>query len=143
MLFVSQKLTTVVPDFNREPLTQQNFADLCVREKIIVVHDSMPLLKAFTCRMFGQTYIFVDKDLDPVESLFLSFHELVHHFLHTHRSAIQYYHMIRPRKEETEADIGALLCLYPTRLLAEFEPQSRFEAELFCERLKIYDSFGQ
>lgn len=152
MIFALAKLSAVIPDFNGRSLTENDFFALAERENITVVFDDMPSLQGFCARTVvdkqTKDYIFLDCRLKGLDFLFTAFHEIDHYFLHAPRgkTAVSFYSLARPAKEDDEADAGALLCIYPVSEIRTLEFRlayaDSFEAQLIQKRLAIYKEFG-
>lgn len=152
MIFALAKLAAVIPDFNARSLNEQDYFAVAQAENITTVFDAMPILKGFCVRAIvgkmPRDYIFLDYRLQGLELVFTAYHELSHHFLHIPRrkTAISFYGLARPSKEDSEADAGALLCLYPLAEIANLPYRliyaDPFEAKLIKKRLAVHKKFG-
>jgi Zn-dependent peptidase ImmA (M78 family) len=144
MIFSLAKISSVISGFNLRRQTENDFFEICDREKIKIVFDEMPVLQGFICKFKGQNYIFLDRNLRDLEFLYIAFHELAHYFLHepNNKTAVRFYGLSRPHKDEDEADATALLCLFPESGLSEFQPHSRYETSLYRQRLAVYERFS-
>jgi Zn-dependent peptidase ImmA (M78 family) len=150
MIFALAKFYSFLKDFNRRPLTDEDFFAVCEREDITVVFDRMPLLQGFVAKAGERNYIFLDLSLRGAQLAFVAFHELAHFALHEPRpkkTEVTFYSLCRPSKEDDEADAVALVALFPTSVLPllEREPadaDEEFLNSLISRRMMIYRQFG-
>ncbi|MBK6750525.1 MAG: ImmA/IrrE family metallo-endopeptidase [Pyrinomonadaceae bacterium] len=129
MQFVVDKISPLCPGWNKRPLTEDDFYQLCKRFRIGVTE--MPLtVGGFYHRVSGRDFIAVDSRLSGAERVLVLFHELGHFLLHTPDSgATASFHGVqRSSRKEIEADAFALCAVIPKTLL-----ESRSTDELIAE----------
>lgn len=148
MRFFLEKASASCRNWNRKPLTEDDFHRLCRRNKISVVE--MPLrTHGFYYCVKGQHFIAIDSKLRPVKKLFVMFHELGHFLLHSpDTNATANFHGVGKRnRKEREADAFALCSLIPRRWIAErtvdeLIGEEGLDPDIVRERLEIYRTHG-
>ncbi|MBX7055729.1 MAG: ImmA/IrrE family metallo-endopeptidase [Pyrinomonadaceae bacterium] len=144
MRFLSEKASAVCRQWNRKPLTEQDFYRICRRLKVSVTE--MPLrTNGFYYSVRGRHFIAIDSKLPPVKRLFVMFHELGHFLLHLPDSGTtaNFHGVGRRDRKECEADVFALCSLIPQNWIAgrpaeELIVDEGLDREMVAERAEIY-----
>jgi len=148
MRFLAEKASAACRDWNRKPLTEDDFHRVCRKHKITVVE--MPLrTNGFYYCVKKRHFIAINSKLPPMKKLFVMFHELGHFLLHSpDTNATANFHGVGTRgRKECEADAFALCSLIPkswvaARLPGELIADEGLSAELVAERFEIYRTRG-
>ncbi len=148
MRFLLEKAASTCPDWNRKPLTEDDFQRLCRRHKVTVVE--MPLrTNGFYYCVKKRHFIAIDSKLPPSRKLFVMFHELGQFLLHSpDTNATANFHGVGKRsRKESEADIFALCSLIPVTWITERNADELIDhegldARLVAERVDIYRTHG-
>lgn len=148
MQFLLKKIATLNIDWNRRPLTEEDFYLLCKRYHVTV--EEMPLrVSGFYYFVLGKHCIAIDRKLPRQKKLLVMFHEFAHFLMHAPESgATANYHGIgRRTRKEREADAFALCALIPKTWITspdllemvsgEFE-----DPEILAERVRLFETFG-
>jgi len=105
-------------EWNVRVLTQDDFDYYCDRAGITVSETQLEQPGLYICS-HGRPEIFLNDKLRGAERLFVGFHELAHHWLHT--PGVRMF--IGGSKEiEVEADAVAVCALIPQTLLTHYWP---------------------
>ena len=144
MRFLSETASAACRQWNRKPLTEDDFYRICRRLKVSVTE--MPLrTNGFYYSVRGSHFIAIDSKLPPVKRLFVMFHELGHFLLHLPDSGTTAnFHGVGHRdRKEREADIFALCSLIPRSWIADRSPDELIgdeglDPEMVAERAAIY-----
>ena len=144
MLFFLEKISRLRCQWNRKPLTQDDFYRMCKRHKV-TVHE-MPLrVSGFYYCVLGRHYIAIDSRLRQYKKLFVMFHEFAHYLMHAPDTGVTAnFHGVGKRtRKEAEADAFALCALIPktwieTRTVAELIDDEGLPESMVTQRLEIY-----
>lgn len=145
MLFFLEKISKLRSQWNKQPLTEDDFYRLCRRQKVVV--QEMPLtVSGFYYCVLGKHYIAIDSKLKHHEKLFVMFHEFAHYLMHapnTNETA-NFHGIGKQTRHEVEADAFAICALIPktwieTRTAQELIEDEGLPADIVVERQKIYD----
>ena len=144
MRFLSETASAACRQWNRKPLTEDDFYRICRRLKVSVTE--MPLrTNGFYYSVRGSHFIAIDSKLPPVKRLFVMFHELGHFLLHLPDSGTTAnFHGVGHRdRKEREADIFAICSLIPRSWIADRTPDELIgdeglDPEMVAERVAIY-----
>src|SRR5262249_52996827 len=111
-------LQNTPPEWNVRVLTQDDFDYYCDRAGITVREVQLEQPGLSPCRN-GLPQIFINDELRGAKKLFVSFHELAHHWLHPPRIKmfIGWEDAI-----EVEADVVAVCALIPKTVLNHYWP---------------------
>ncbi|MGB7069159.1 MAG: ImmA/IrrE family metallo-endopeptidase [Pyrinomonadaceae bacterium] len=144
MQFLTAKISKLGIEWNKKPLTEEDFYYLCARSGIVV--KEMPLVtNGFYYRVLGGNYIAIDSRLEPRKKLFVMFHEFAHFLLHSPDSGVAAgFHGVGKSRNETEADAFALCALIPKPWISTKSAQELIEVEGFTdkmvqERLEVFE----
>ena len=145
MHFFLDKISRLRCHWNKKPLTEDVFHQLCRRYKITV--QEMPLrVSGFYYCVLGKHYIAIDGGLKKHQKLFVMFHEFAHYLMHAPDSgATANFHGIgKKTRKETEADAFALCALIPKTWIENRTTQELIEdeglpPEIVKERREIYE----
>lgn len=148
MLFFHDKISKLGIDWNRRPLTEDDFHRICKKLKITV--DEYPLTtNGFYYSVMGGHYIVVDSRLTGFRKLQVMFHELAHFLLHApDRGVTANFHGIgKKTRKEIEADAFALCALIPRRWLEsrtadEIAEHEGIDGEMIRERFAVYERYN-
>jgi Zn-dependent peptidase ImmA (M78 family) len=130
MFFSSRKFRQLSIGWNERRLNEADFHRLCRRFKITV--EELPLrVSGFYYCMLGRHFIAIDSKLPPRKKLFVMFHELAHYLMHApnHNETASYHGVGRPTRKEREADMFALVALFPKHLLEQHSPDELIRDE--------------
>jgi Zn-dependent peptidase ImmA (M78 family) len=111
-------LQNTPPEWNVRVLTQDDFDYYCDRVGILAREITLELPGLYI-RRDGHPQIFLNDELRGAERLFITFHELAHHWLHP--LGIQMFHGFG-RRVEFEADVVAVCALIPKTALTHYWP---------------------
>lgn len=148
MIFLLDKVAQLRSQWNKKPLSEDDFFRLCSRKKITVVE--MPLTtNGFYYCVKGQHFIAVDCRLEPYRKLLVMFHEFAHYLMHAPDTGVtaSFHGIGKKTKNESEADLFALCALMPKAwiergILAETAAEEGIPADLVSERFRSYERFG-
>ncbi len=148
MLSIVEKIAQLRSNWNKKPLTEEDFYTLCKRRKITVVE--MPLsTNGFYYCVKGRHFIAVDSKLRRPKKLFVMFHEFAHYLMHAPDTGTtaNFHGVGKKTRKETEADAFALCALIPkswieNRSIQEIVEDEGIPAEMLAERLAIYSLRG-
>jgi Zn-dependent peptidase ImmA (M78 family) len=136
MLFFLDKFSGLKCQWNRKPLTEEDFYRLCRRHKVTV--QEMPLrVSGFYYCMLGRHYIAINSRLRQPKKLFVMFHEFAHYLFHAPDSgATANFHGIgKKTRKEFEADAFAACALIPRPMVESKSVQELIEIEGLPEDL--------
>ena len=119
------------PEWNVRVLTEDDFYQYCDEARVIVRETQLEK-RGLYMPIDGVPHIFLNDTLRGVERLYISFHELAHHWLHP--PGIQMFHAFR-HITETEADIVAACALIPATVLTHYWPTEIAEIYGYPHRL--------
>lgn len=148
MKLALDKISRMIPDWNRRALTEKDFYDLCGHFGIKV--DESPLrTDGFYFEACGRHVIAINSGLAHPRKLFVMFHELGHFLLHTPRNvtAVSWHAVGRHDKKEKEADAFALCAIWPKTAVQEitqidFSGDDESAAGIFAARIRLLKRFG-
>lgn len=138
------KLYFLLPaEWNIRVFTDDDFHQLCEDEHVQVYESDMGIPGAY-CIYSGSPVIFINRALPQNRKLFVKFHELAHHWLHS--PGVQFF-LNTHSKVELEANIVAACALIPVTLWAaktEYEiiDEYGYSPELIYIRSEIYRTWG-
>ena len=130
MLFFLNKFSGLKCDWNKKPLTEEDFYRLCKRYKVTA--EEMPLrVGGFYYCMLGRHYIAINSRLRHPKKLFVMFHEFAHYLIHAPDSgATANFHGVgKPTRKEFEADAFASCALIPRSMVEKLSVQELIEIE--------------
>lgn len=147
MLFFLDKISKLRCQWNKQPLTEEDFHRLCRRQKVVV--QEMPLtVSGFYYCVLGKHYIAIDSKLKHHEKLFVMFHEFAHYLMHApDTNATANFHGIgQKNRKEIEADAFAICALIPkpwieNRTIQELIEDEGLPVEIVKERREMYEMF--
>jgi Zn-dependent peptidase ImmA (M78 family) len=134
-------LRRLVPrHWNKQVFTWADFEFFCGLDGVSVYEQPLQERPAFYCVFAGSPSIFIDHKVRKNRRLWVLFHELAHHWLHT--PEIHWFEGFDQRAEE-EAGIVAACCLIPQRLLLtrraqEIVEEYGYPEDLLQARIEIY-----
>lgn len=148
MLFLLDKISELRSQWNRKPLTQDDFYQLCKRNKVTV--EEMPLrVSGFYYCLLGGHYIAIDSRLRHHKKLFVMFHEFAHYLMHVPDSGVtaNFHGIGKKTRKEAEADAFALCAIIPktwieSRSLAEIADEEGIPEDILRERVAVYELHG-
>ena len=148
MLFFLDKILRLRCQWNKKPLTQNDFYRLCKRHKITV--QEMPLrVSGFYYCVLGRHYIAIDSRLPQHKKLFVMFHEFAHFLMHAPDTGVtaNFHGVGKKTRKEAEADLFALCAIIPktwieTRPIQEIAEEEGIPESIIIERSQIYESRG-
>ncbi len=148
MLSTIEKIAHLRSNWNKKPLTEQDFYKLCKQKKISVVE--MPLsTNGFYYCVKGRHFIAVDSKLRRPKKLFVMFHEFAHYLMHAPDTGTtaNFHGVGKKTRKEAEADTFALCSLIPkpwveNRPVQEIIEEDGIPAEMLRERIAIYELRG-
>ena len=148
MLFFLDKISRMRTDWNRRPLSQDDFYRLCKRHRIAV--KEMPLrVGGFYYCVTGRHYIAIDSRLRHYEKLLVMFHEFGHYLMHVPNSGVtaNFHGVGKKTRIEIEADAFALCEIIPktwveSRTPPEMADEEGIPEEIIVERFAIYELYG-
>lgn len=148
MHFALNKIFKLIPDFNSRTMTENDFYNLCERERIEV--KEVPLLiDGLYSRRNRRKVIFINEKLRGTLWTLTAFHELAHHFLHETENANCLFgsRIIASSKREKEADAVSLIAIIPQTTLhrfaeGDFDHACKCTIERFKPRYEFYQMFG-
>lgn len=143
MNLIEKKFRSLRIGWNRNSISEEKTYRLAKRLKVKI--QEMPLrVPGFYMTMRGVSFICVDNRLPEWLKLKIKLHELGHHILHVGQP--HFYQLDPTMKEECEAEVFALCCLIPLKLIktktfAELL-EDGFEAQILWERKDIFEKYG-
>lgn len=131
-------LRNTPPGWNVRIFTEADFYKHCDGASIFV--REVPLEQP---GLYIHPQIFINDKLRSAEKLFVSFHELAHHWLHP--PGVQMFRGWRGRVE-LEADAVAVCCLIPKTILTHYWPSEIAELygyphDLITLRCEVFDRY--
>ena len=147
MLFFLDKISQLGSEWNRKPLTQDDFYRLCKRHRVTI--QEMPLrVSGFYYCVLGRHYIAIDSRLRQHKKLFVMFHEFAHYLMHAPDTGVtaNFHGVGIKTRKEAEADAFALCSMIPTPWIVNRTTQELLEdeglpEEMIADRLKIYTQY--
>jgi Zn-dependent peptidase ImmA (M78 family) len=141
------KITKLRIGWNRRPLGEEDFYELCRRYRITVVE--MPLqTNGFYYCVKGKHFIALDSRLPRLKKLLVMFHEFAHFLMHSPdtNTTASFHGLETQTRKEQEADAFALCALIPknwleTRELTEIADEG-FPSDTISARISIYNKKG-
>ena len=148
MLFFLDKISRLRIQWNKKPLTQDDFYRLCKRHKVTV--QEMPLqVSGFYYCVLGRHYIAIDSRLRQHKKLFVMFHEFAHYLMHAPDTGVtaNFHGVGGKTRKEAEADAFALCAMIPKtwiecRHLNELMDDEGIPESMIGERLRVYEMCG-
>jgi Zn-dependent peptidase ImmA (M78 family) len=104
--------------WNRRPLTEADFFTICDAEVVRVIELPLPQRGLYLVR-HGMPVIALDEGLRGTERLFIQWHELGHHFLHTPDSC--HFSLSLTDKIQFQANVIASCALIPQTIIRACE----------------------
>jgi len=148
MQFFLDKVSRLSIDWNKRPLTEDNFYSLCNKHKITVVEMPLQTGGFYYC-VKRKHYIAVNSSLKRRDRLLVMFHEFAHYLMHAPDTGVtaNFHGVGRRTRKEVEADVFAICALIPKPLIESRTVQELVEEDGFCEtlireRLTIYRKKG-
>ena len=144
MLFFLDKISELSCQWNKEPLTQDDFYRWCRRHKVTV--QEMPLrVSGFYYCLMGRHYIAIDSRLRQHKKLFVMFHEFAHYLMHSPDTGVtaNFHGIGKKTRKEAEADAFALCAIIPktwleSRSVAEIAEEDGIPEAMMKDRVQIY-----
>ncbi|MGH9821493.1 MAG: ImmA/IrrE family metallo-endopeptidase [Pyrinomonadaceae bacterium] len=148
MKFLVEKASRLRINWNRRPLTEDDFHRLCKRFRITV--QEMPLtVSGFYYCLKRRHFIAVDSKLPPAKKLFVMFHEFAHFLMHVPESGVtaNFHGVGKKTRKEIEADAFALCALVPKTWIEarderELIDDESLTGEMLHQRQKILQTYG-
>jgi Zn-dependent peptidase ImmA (M78 family) len=146
------KLKTRLPVWwNKRPATEQDFYNICRRERITV--REIPLrVPGYYMIFMNRRFIIINSRLRGIRWLHVAIHELGHHFLHLPKCQPNgsLFFLDNNSKEHAEAEAFAMVTMIPDPLLRSLLKSGEYfdvddeglSAELFKERRALYERYG-
>jgi len=133
-------LQNTPPEWNVRVLTEDDFYQYCDEGGIIVRDISLEQPGLYIFRD-GHPQIFINDELRGVDKLFVSFHELAHHWLHP--PGVRMFFGLA-KQIEVEADAVAVCALIPKTVLTHYWPSEIAELygyshDLVALRCEVFD----
>ena len=130
------RIKQIIPHFNEEALTENDFWKICENEQILVVETHL-FVNGFYFSDGRRNFIYLNSALRGIFWLENAFHEIAHHFLHTPPS---------DSRQEEEARAIALIAILPRGQLEkaamEADEFSEYAERILHERLQIFAEHG-
>ena len=130
------RIKQIIPHFNEQALTENDFWKICENERISVVETHL-FVNGFYFSDGHRNFIYLNSALRGIFWLENAFHEIAHHFLHTPPTT--------QRKEE-EARAIALIAILPRgqleKAVSEADEFSDYAERILHERLQIFAEHG-
>jgi Zn-dependent peptidase ImmA (M78 family) len=147
MQFFLEKIAKLRINWNKKPLTEDDFYALCRRHRIGI--QEMPLrTNGFYYCVKGRHFIAVDSKLKPQIKLFVMFHEFAHYLMHAPDTGTtaNFHGVGKKTRKESEADAFALCALIPrlwveSRTMQELAEEEGFPADMLRDRKKMYELY--
>lgn len=144
MILAQDAFRRLIKGWNRRPLTEKDFYRLCRKFGILVFEEDPEEMtdKGEYTVVEGVPIIFLDKTLKGLERLWVMFHELGHHLLHSPETC--FFSEGSVHKEQSEANAFAACALIPKQAVTqmylwELYDVDEFAAKLFDIRLEFYE----
>lgn len=143
------KISKLKVGWNRVPLTEETFENLCRKHKIRV--ERMPLsVRGFYHRHKGKHHIAISDRLTDLETRFVMFHEFAHFLMHSPGSdAVERFcgSTKEESRDEQEANAFAYCALLPLEMLKTLWPEELayeygYGNSFLMERLAVYERYG-
>lgn len=146
MNLLAEKIRNLRIGWNKRALTEADFHMLCKKLGVYLVEvDSDDMIwEGFYTIVLGKPTIIVNARLRGLERLWVLFHELGHHLLHS--PATCFFSQSTIEKAQAEANAFATIALLPKPLLGKMLTWNLFEEDYFPTkilraRLKIMEQF--
>ena len=148
MKYFEVKIRKLRFEWNKKPLTENDFFRLCKKLKISVT--LMPLeVEGFYYAVKGRHYIAIDSNLRGLRRVFTMFHELGHFLMHAPETGVtaNFSGLVKDTVLEREADAFALCALLPlhlvqTRTIQELVEDESFPSGFVKDRMGVYQRYG-
>src|SRR5437764_13830 len=100
MLLALTAIKRAIPDFNKRPLTAEDFRRACRRLKVSV-HEIPLVVDGFYMFTMGRAHIYINIRLRGMRWLLTAWHELAHHILHSPPDVtVAFFCKMRPDSKE-------------------------------------------
>ena len=146
MRLLAEKVKSLRIGWNKRALTEDDFHKLCKKLGVLLVEvDSDDMIwEGFYALVLGKPTIIINARLRGLERLWVLFHEMGHHLLHT--PATCFFSDSTIEKAQAEANAFATIALLPKPMLGKMLTWNLFEDDCFPTkilraRLKILDQF--
>lgn len=148
------RIRQIFKKFGQKQYTYEDFLRICRRERInIGFRDDLPTaIKGYYLselrRVYRKKWIVLNDKLSPEERLYVAFHELVHHFLHSSYTNRELFYCraknLQDSAQDAEAEAIALVMILPAQKLLElmntpFEEIRGFSTENLIKRKRIFE----
>lgn len=131
--------------WNKVPLTDISFDDLCKEFKITVKFLPLSVDGFYSCSR-RKHYIAINSRVSAQRALFVMFHEFGHYLMHSPstENASYYCGSTKQSRDEQEADAFAYCSLLPLASLKDREPEELADMHgmsFLLERLAVYERY--
>ncbi len=136
----------LIKDWNKRALTEKDFFNLCKKLGVLVFEedpDCVPGEGVYVV-VEGIPVIFINNTLKGLKKLWVMFHELGHHLLHTPETC--FFSESTVHKAQSEANLFAAIALLPEPMIRQIPLWEVYEvdehsANLLQTRLEIFEIY--
>ena len=141
--------------FNEKQFDLEDFQMIARRQRINLASYPMNAqIKGYYCserkRIYRKKFIVFNEKISKNEKLYVAFHELAHHFLHSQANNYSTFYCklarLNDSKADLEADRVALLMICPLPKFLElfqtpFDEITEFSSEILIRRQRIFETY--
>jgi Zn-dependent peptidase ImmA (M78 family) len=146
VIFIAPIFRKALKGWNKKRFDGKDFDRITKQLGVLVIEDGSEdmVRKGLYTEAKGVPIIFVRPELTGLEKLWVLFHELGHHLLHS--PATCYFSESTQHKTEHEASVFAAIALIPQAYvrqmyLWDLYDVDEFAAKLFEIRLEVYEAY--
>ncbi|PYS52413.1 MAG: hypothetical protein DMF68_01505 [Acidobacteria bacterium] len=135
MILLAQVFRKLTSGWNKRPLTESDFYRLCKKLHVCVIEDGSYDMVGKGLYMVIESVptIFINDKLKGLEKLWVMFHELGHHLLHTPETC--FFSESIQHKAQSEANLFAAVALIPEKIVRQMPLWEYYELDEFATRL--------
>ncbi len=148
------RMKKIFRKFGDKEYTFDDFCRIARRERINLstykMHESV---RGYYCserrRVYRKKFIVFNETLSQSERLYVAFHELAHHFLHSNYTNRELFYcrakQLTDSAQDAQAEAAALVMIIPARRLLEladtpFDEIHGFAPEMLIKRQRIFEN---